>query len=82
MLSLSSLMFDRPGIEYKRYGVIALMLTSFLTLAADVDNALPSLEFLEYLGEWQDETGELIDPLLLGENDDLNDVAGSEGESQ
>ena len=75
-------MCDRAAIGCRLCGVIALTLSSALSVAADVDDALPSLEFLEYLGEWQDETGELIDPLRLGENDDLTDVAHSEGELQ
>lgn len=72
-------MFDKATIEYTFYGAVALTLASFVAVAADVEDALPSLEFLEYLGEWQDEFGEMIDPLLLNENDD---VAGTEGESQ
>ena len=75
-------MFDRAAIEYKLYGAVALMLTSYVTLAADMDDPLPSLEFLEYLGEWQDESGEMIDPLLLNGNGDLTEVARTEGETQ
>ena len=75
-------MFDRAAMECKLCAVVALTLTSFVTIAADVDDALPSLEFLEYLGEWQDETGELIDPLLMNENNELIDVTHTEGASQ
>ena len=45
-----------------------LMLYSNLPLFAEeqtVDEAIPSMEFLEFLGEWETEQGEWIDPVTL-----------------
>lgn len=37
------------------------------TRVYDDDASLPSMELLEFLGEWESEDGEWIDPLLLDE---------------
>ena len=38
-------------------------------LAAEPDAEPPSLEMLEYLGEWEENEGELIDPLTAYETE-------------
>ena len=32
---------------------------------------LPSMEFLEYLGEWETKDGEWIDPTMLADNEEM-----------
>lgn len=46
------------------------------------DEVAPSLELLEFLGEWQTRKGEFVDPMLL-QGDDLDDAQPKphEGES-
>jgi hypothetical protein len=80
MLRLGKPMIRRVDPIQRPLWVALLMLVA--PLCAATDEELPSLEFLEYLGEWQDESGELIDPLLLSESDVVGDAARSEGESQ
>jgi len=38
-----------------------------VTVASDDDTSMPSMELLEFLGEWETEDGEWIDPVLLDE---------------
>lgn len=58
-------------------GLICLLLASGAAHAAPENNndAPPSAEFLEFLGEWQTKQGQLIDPFDL--KDDENQDAGS-----
>ena len=37
------------------------------TVVYDDDASMPSMELLEFLGEWETEDGEWIDPILLDE---------------
>ncbi|MBX2837288.1 MAG: hypothetical protein KTR35_10570 [Gammaproteobacteria bacterium] len=46
------------------------------------EDQTPSLEFLEYLGEWQDDSGEPFDPLLLSDQEDNKDSKLAEGNSE
>jgi hypothetical protein len=38
-----------------------------VTVEADDDMSMPSMELLEFLGEWETEDGDWIDPVLLDE---------------
>ena len=53
---------------------LAFMMMSFLITSLHADEAtneeMPSMEFLEFLGEWETEEGEWIDPLEL-ENEEF-----------
>jgi hypothetical protein len=37
------------------------------TVVYDDDASMPSMELLEFLGEWETEDGEWLDPILLDE---------------
>ena len=37
------------------------------TIVYDDDASMPSMELLEFLGEWETEDGEWVDPILLDE---------------
>jgi hypothetical protein len=47
----------------------ALLLLLPGTLAAEPEPESPSLEMLEYLGEWEESDGELIDPISAYETE-------------
>jgi len=38
-----------------------------IKVEADDDTSMPSMELLEFLGEWETEDGDWIDPVLLDE---------------
>ncbi len=38
-----------------------------ITVEADDDTSMPSMALLEFLGEWETEDGDWIDPILLDE---------------
>ncbi len=42
-----------------------LMLSPSLLLAENSDTVLPDIAFLEFIGEWETEQGEWIDPVML-----------------
>jgi hypothetical protein len=44
----------------------------------DEDKVLPSIELLEFLGEWEDEDGEWLDPAVL----DLMFLPGAENSDE
>ncbi len=56
--------------------VMMLLLISQSTALAEsrVSEDSPSLEFLEFLGEWETSDGEWIDPAML-ESDDFENVS-------
>ena len=49
--------------------LLALLLGSMVLSTARAEEP-PSLELLEFLFEWQDETGEFVDPFSLPDNTD------------
>ncbi|MEM7293990.1 MAG: hypothetical protein AAF420_11435 [Pseudomonadota bacterium] len=51
---------------------VALLLVSACWVAPLAAEAPPSLELLEFLADWQDESGEFIDPFELPETDDAS----------
>lgn len=66
------------GNPPKLFCAAGLLLLGCQAISADEpDEPLPSLEFLEYLGEWQDDNGQLLDPMalddtkLIGKNGEL-----------
>lgn len=44
---------------------LILMLTLCCFVAVAENNDYPSMEFLEFLGEWENEQGEWVDPIAL-----------------
>ena len=48
-------------------GLMILFSQSWALAAEEKDSVLPSLELLEFLGEFETEGGEWIDPIEIGE---------------
>ena len=57
--------------------VVMVLAAGSQVLAADGDQR-PDLDLLEYLGEWEDEQGDWLDPLLLAEQADDSNSGGGE----
>jgi len=59
-----------------KYAIILVGAGVCLIAAPEVVLAeeLPSMEFLEYLGEWETEEGDWIDPAVLAENNVIESV--------
>jgi hypothetical protein len=58
--------------QYQRFATIILLNLVFAAVAAAADEdstAMPSMELLEFLGEFQTEDGEWIDPMELSDTD-------------
>ena len=61
------------NMNYKASACLMLMLCSLKPLFAEeqtVEKESPSMEFLEFLGEWETTDGEWIDPVVL-ENEEI-----------
>ncbi len=56
-----------------------IVLCASIAIAED-DEVTPGLDFLEYLGEWQSADGEWVNPLLLIEQNTVEQAEGSVGE--
>lgn len=52
--------------KWSSMGVYCVLL-GFCAISHANEKTSPGIGLLEFLGEWQDEDGELIDPLLLDE---------------
>jgi hypothetical protein len=50
-------------------GLMILFSQNWALAAEEKESALPSLELLEFLGEFETEDGEWIDPIEIGEID-------------
>lgn len=65
-------------LNIKRFGYSLLIMgvsCFFLTMpTVRAAEDVPSMEFLEYLGEWETSDGEWIDPTILAENEDVKPV--------
>lgn len=59
-----------------------LLLGSPALSADSLDGTIPSLEFLEYLGEWQDGNGQMVDPLVLDDAGSLESELEKGGAEQ
>ncbi|MFV2055625.1 MAG: hypothetical protein ACC707_04115 [Thiohalomonadales bacterium] len=56
---------------------ILFIVVSLLVLiipAAYAEEEMPSMEFLEYLGEWETKEGQWVDPTVLAEEQSLENV--------
>ncbi|MBL1141699.1 MAG: hypothetical protein HND53_06670 [Proteobacteria bacterium] len=60
---------------YKANVLFFLLLCPVSSLLAEqqTNESLPSLDFLEFIGEWETEEGEWLDPILL-ENEGLEEM--------
>lgn len=68
----------------KRWSSIGLCLASLGPCSSNyASDTVPDISLLEFLGEWQDESGELIDPLLLDDDiladTNVNDILQEPG---
>lgn len=59
-----------------------LLFGSQALYASDAEMPPPTLAFLEYLGEWQDDNGQLIDPLVFGKEDTPDNDIDIDGDQQ
>ncbi len=64
--------------------VIMLLLISQSTALAEspVSDDLPSLDFLEFLGEWETGDGEWVDPAMLESDEFDNVTVNAEAENE
>ena len=61
-------------------GALLLVLTPVAPRASAEDEQQPSLELLEFLGEWETEDGVWIDPLSLLETEESDLESGEDDE--
>lgn len=59
-----------------------LLLSVPAVYAGDQETPSPTLAFLEYLGEWQDDDGQPIDPLVFGKDDTPKSDVDLESDAQ
>lgn len=65
------------------YALCLLLASGAASAAPESSNETPpSAEFLEFLGEWQTQKGQLIDPFDLQESDERQDAASKPVEDQ
>ncbi len=82
-MRLAKLMWVERRLQRRVLCSVGLLFVSSQVLGTDVpDEPLPSLEFLEYLGEWQDDSGQMIDPIVLGDTAALEGELENDGEEQ
>ena len=63
----------------KRAGLLLLLTSSAFALAAE--DAMPSMDFLEFLGEWEDEDGTWVDSQMkaaAGEEQSRQEVSDND----
>jgi hypothetical protein len=62
------------------YAAWSLALALFITAEAGANEEPPSMELLEFLGGWEDDNGQWIDPLeLLPAQEEPEDEGNNEG---
>ncbi len=82
-MRLAKLMWVERQLPMRVLCSVGLLLVSSQVLSTDgQDEPLPSLEFLEYLGEWKDDSGQMIDTIVLGETGALEGELENDGEEQ
>ena len=75
-------MADHRSRTQALVGAGMLLLGSPALSADSLDESIPSLEFLEYLGEWQDGNGQMVDPLVLDDAGSLESELEKGGAEQ
>ena len=54
------------------WALLLLLTPGFASTAPDESREMPSLEMLEYLGEWESSDGQWIDPMTAFDNERSN----------
>ena len=71
------------SMNYRHSLILLLMIqfSSILQATSEQDNGAPSLDLLEFLGEWESSEGEWLDPAEFEDNDFANLIESTESDS-
>mgnify|MGYP000128961095 FL=1 len=71
------------SMNYRHSLILLLMIqfSSILQATSEQDNGAPSLDLLEFLGEWESSDGEWLDPAEFEDNDFAKLIESTESDS-
>ena len=71
------------SMNYRHSLILMLMIqfSSILQATSEQDNGAPSLDLLEFLGEWESSDGEWLDPAEFEDNDFAKLIESTESDS-